>query len=93
MIKDINLDDSFSGNFDLLKCLLDKYKNVLGYKDIKEFAKLNGYKDFNTCSYRWMDFGVPQRVWYMLHKDLLISHLMGKLDAEECDLRKLKEEF
>ena len=93
MKSEIHLNISFSGDFELLQHIIDKYKHILGYNTIKEITKSLGYKDFKTCQYRWVDMGVPERVWNSLHKDLLIFHLMGKISSDESNLRKLEEEF
>lgn len=93
MIIDKEFNIRFSGSYELLKWVLQKYKSELPYNgEIFRFAVSNRYSE-NTCNH-WSYRGVNERVWNMIHKDLVIANLMGAVKDEDVrDLDCLKKEF
>jgi len=88
--KEINLNIKFNRSYIFFKWILQKYKTQLPYNgEIKQFAITNNYCH-KICD-QWRNYGVGYRVWNLLHKDLIISFLMGKID--NLDLYQLEREF
>jgi len=83
----------FSGSYYLLKWILAKYKKELPYGgEIKQFSLQNHYS-INICD-QWRNYGVGYRVWNIIHKDLLIAHLVGKIESlKDSSLHKLKGDY
>lgn len=80
----------FSGSYQFLRWVLYKYKAELPYKgEVKQFAVLNNYCE-DICNH-WRNCGVGYRVWTLLQKDLVISHLMDKIEV--FDLKDLQKEY
>lgn len=79
----------FSGSYELLKWILLKYKTQLPYNgELKQFAVKNNYCP-DICDH-WRNYGVGYRVWTLLQKDLVISHLMDRIEMFDLkDLQKL----
>jgi hypothetical protein len=88
--KEINLNIKFNRSYIFFKWILQKYKIQLPYNgEIRQFAITNNYCP-KICD-QWRNYGVGYRVWNLLHKDLIISFLMGKID--NLDLYELEREF
>jgi hypothetical protein len=89
-IKEINLNIKFNRSYIFFKWILQKYKTQLPYNgEIRQFAITNNYCP-KICD-QWRNYGVGYRVWNLLHKDLIISFLIGKID--NLDLYELEREF
>lgn len=82
---------SFSGSIDFLNFVLSKY-NLYG-GSVRQFLLDNKWNNPRQVKYSWSINGIPQRAWNILHKDLLIIHLMGKININQSDLRVLEKEF
>jgi len=88
--KEINLNIKFNRSYIFFKWILQKYKIQLPYNgEIRQFAITNNYCP-KICD-QWRNYGVGYRVWNLLHKDLIISFLIGKID--NLDLYELEREF
>jgi hypothetical protein len=88
--KEINLNIKFNRSYIFFKWILQKYKTQLPYNgEIRQFAITNNYCP-KICD-QWRNYGVGYRVWNLLHKDLIISFLIGKID--NLDLYELEREF
>jgi len=83
----------FSGDYDLLKWIIKKYKNALPYNgEVLRFSASLPY--CKSMCHDWNHYGVPTRVWNSLHKDLVIARLMGKIKDEDVrTLEQLRQEF
>lgn len=90
---EITLNIEFSGEYNLLKWVLKKYEKALPYKgEILRFARQSGYS--KNVSHFWQHYGVQRRAWNVLHKDLVIARLLGKIkDEDVMNLWELKAEF
>jgi hypothetical protein len=89
--KEINLNIKFNRSYIFFKWILQKYKTQLPYNgEIRQFAITNNYCP-KICD-QWRNYGVGYRVWNLLHKDLIISFLIGKID-NPLDLYELEREF
>lgn len=83
----------FTGDYQLLKWIINKYKGRLPYNGIMDFMNQNLYSAKNTAWF-WEKGGVPQRVWNSIHKDLIMARLTGRIKDEEIrTLTELKNEF
>jgi hypothetical protein len=88
--KEINLNIKFNRSYIFFKWILQKYKIQLPYNgEIRQFAITNNYCP-KICD-QWRNYGVGYRVWNLLHKDLIISFLIGKIDT--TDFYQLEREF
>jgi hypothetical protein len=75
----IDLNIKFSGDYYLLMWILRKYQKELPYQGaVKYFATQNNYS-FKVCD-AWRRYGVGYKVWNIIHKDLTILFLMGKIE-------------
>ena len=83
----------FSGDYQLLKWIIKKYKKALPYNgEVLRFSASLPY--CKSMCHDWNNYGVPTRVWNSLHKDLVIARLLGKINDDEIKtLIDLKEEF
>ena len=86
-----DLSIKFNGSYYLFRWILKKYKNDLPYNgQIKQFAIQNNY-GAGVCD-QWRNYGVGNRVWNLLHKDLTILYLTNKIQvANLFELQKLHE--
>lgn len=85
----VDFNVKFSGDYDLLKWILVKYKEALPYDGkIESYGQKTFYSEKNI-SHFWKNRGVPIRVWNQLHKDLTLARLLGRID--EKDIKTLKE--
>ena len=87
--KKIDLNIKFNGSYYLFRWILKKYKNELPYiGQIKQFALQNNYVA-GVCD-QWRNYGVGNRVWNLLHKDLTILYLTNKIQvANLFELQKM----
>jgi len=87
----IDLSIKFNGSYYLFRWILKKYKNDLPYNgQIKQFAVQNNY-GAGVCD-QWRNYGVGNRVWNLLHKDLTILYLTNKIQvANLFELQKMHE--
>ncbi len=87
----VDLSIKFNGSYYLFRWILKKYKNDLPYNgQIKQFAIQNNY-GAGVCD-QWRNYGVGNRVWNLLHKDLTILYLTNKIRvANLFELQKLHE--
>ena len=87
----VDLNIKFNGDYYFFRWILKKYKNELPYNgQIKQFAIQNNYNN-GACD-QWRDYGVGNRVWNLLHKDLTILYLTNKIQvANLFELQKLHE--
>jgi hypothetical protein len=87
----VDLNIKFNGSYYLFRWILKKYKNDLPYNgQIKQFAIQNNY-GAGVCD-QWRNYGVGNRVWNLLHKDLTILYLTNKIQvANLFELQKLHE--
>jgi hypothetical protein len=86
----ININIKFNGSYLFFRWVLQHYKNQLPYNgEVKQFAIENNYCP-KICD-QWRNYGVGYRVWNLLHKDLIISFLIGKIDC--ADFYDLEREF
>jgi len=93
MSDSITFNVRFSGSYNLLKWILLKYREELPYEGMV-IKYMNDVLYTNNSSYGWNKYGVPNRVWNILHKDLTMARLLGKIKDEEAKtLEQLKEEF
>lgn len=84
----IDLNVRFNGSYYLLLWILKKYKKELPYNgEVKQFALSNNYS-IKICD-QWRNYGVGYRVWNLLHKDLTIGFLIGKIQC--ANLFELEE--
>jgi hypothetical protein len=89
--KEIALNTRFCGDYSLLRWILKKYKKQLPYNgEILRFAQDTLYSK-DIC-HSWNYFGVQVRAWNCLHKDLIVAHLLGKIEDPK-DLCELQREF
>lgn len=91
--KPVDLNIKFNGSYYLFLWILKKYKNQLPYNgEIKQFALANNYCP-KICD-QWRNYGVGNRVWNLLHKDLTIACLMNKIEiANVFELEKMYNEW
>jgi hypothetical protein len=81
----------FNGSYELLEYVLKKYKSELPYNgEVSELAKQ--YSFFKDIKYTWQKYGVHNRLWALIRKDLTILYLCGKLETN-ISLEELKIEF
>jgi hypothetical protein len=87
----VDLNIRFNGSYYFFRWILKRYKNDLPYNgQIKQFAIQNNYNN-GACD-QWRDYGVGNRVWNLLHKDLTILYLTNKIQvANLFELQKLHE--
>lgn len=91
ILQNFTLNVRFTGDYEFLKWILKKYKNQLPYDgEILKFASQTFYS--KDISYSWRRFGVQVRAWNQLHKDLIIAHLIGRIE-EPKTLQELQQEF
>lgn len=85
---------SFTGNLELLRWIIEKYENQLDYQgSVYKFANKIGYND-KSAIMNWKRFGIKSRIWYVLHQDITMAYLMGKIKDDELKtLSQLKEEY
>lgn len=83
-----------NSSYDLLKWVLKKFKKELPYNGgVVEFLKRSHYSTTNSSNY-WKEFGVPNRIWLFLHKDLVIARSIGRIKKGDFEsLEDLAEEF
>lgn len=93
MIDPIDMNIKFSGSYYLFLWILRKYKKELPYNgEVKQFALANNYS-FKICD-QWRNYGIGYRVWNLLHKDLTIAFLMGRIEIANLeDLRSSYEDW
>jgi hypothetical protein len=84
----MQLSSTFSGSYDLLKYIINKYELYDG-----QITKLVYKYNFRiTCCSEWKNnVGVPLRVWNMLYKDLTILSLSGLIEFD--NLEQLRNEY
>jgi hypothetical protein len=88
---DIDLNTDFEGSYKLLKYIVEKYK--IYNAQITKFVTDNNYGISATSSWRKKDV-VPNRVWNLIHKDLIMLRLAGKIPEEDImTLEELQDEF
>ena len=88
---DLQFNVKFTGEYELFKWIIKKYKQELPYcGEILEFARQNFYSK-DLC-HSWKYNGIQTRTWNCLHKDLIMGFLTGKI-KELKTLQELKEEF
>lgn len=87
----IDLNIKFNGSYQFFRWILLKYKKELPYCGyVSHFALENNY--CVSSSKDWKHYGVGYRVWNLLHKDLTIAFLMGKIPvANIYELQKMYE--
>jgi hypothetical protein len=86
---DLNTD--FEGSYQLLKYIVEKYE--IYNSQVTKFVTENNYGISATSSWRKKDT-VPNRVWNLVHKDLIMLRLTGKiLEDEVLTLEDLQDEF
>jgi hypothetical protein len=74
----VDLNITFNGKYYFLLWVLKKYKTELPYcGQVKQFALMNNYSE-KVCD-AWRRYGVGYKVWNILHKDLVILFLVGKI--------------
>lgn len=84
----IDLNIKFNGSYEFFRWILLKYKNELPYCGYaSHFALQNNYCVSSPKD--WKHYGVGYRVWNLLHKDLTIAFLMGKI--EKANIFELQE--
>lgn len=86
--EEIDLNIKFSGDYYLLLWILRKYKKELPYQGCIKYFALNNNYSLKVCD-AWRRYGVGYKVWNILHKDLTILFLMGKI--EMISLSELEE--
>lgn len=87
----VDLNIKFNGSYQLLKWILRKYTRELPYNGkVKEFSIQNNFSEA-ICN-KWINYGVGNRVWNLLHKDLTILYLTNKIPtANLFELEKMYE--
>lgn len=89
-MNDLKFNVRFCGDLELLKWILHKYKTELPYNgSIYNFVAEINYE--KTAVNNWKKFGVNNRVWGIVHKDITMAYLMGKI-KDIKSLPELKEE-
>jgi hypothetical protein len=84
----------FSGDYDLFKWIIAKYKHELPYCGEIGIYTVDNHYSKNNSTWFWKERGVPTRAWNGLWKDLVIARLMGRIKEEEVrTLEQLEEEF
>ena len=91
--KSLNLNIKFNGSYYFLHWVLKKYKTQLPYNgELKQFALQSNYSEKSID--KWRVFGVGNRVWNILHKDLTILYLTNKIPiANLFELEKMYESW
>jgi hypothetical protein len=86
-----DLNTSFEGSYQLLKYIVDKYE--IYNAQVTKFVTENNYGISATSSWRKKGM-VPNRVWNLIHKDLIMLRLLGGIKEDEImTLEDLEEEF
>lgn len=81
---------TFNGSYALLKYIIEKYG--IYNSQITKFITENCYGI--SASSSWRKIEVPSRVWNIIHKDLIILMLSGKIAEDKVmTLEELNEEF
>jgi hypothetical protein len=85
-----DLNTKFEGSYQLLKYIVEKYG--IYNSQITKFITENNYGI--SASSKWRKEKVPNKVWNLVHKDLIMLRLMGKiLEHEVMTLEELEAEF
>jgi hypothetical protein len=90
---DLNCDDlniKFEGSYELLKWIIIKYE--IYNSQVTKFITSSSYGISSSSS--WRKNGVPPRVWNIMHKDLIMLRVTGKIDDNKVmNLEELAKEF
>lgn len=83
--------NGFTGSYNLLKYIIQKYTNELPYNGyVTRAIKCFGYRR----EHHFDRMGVPLKIWIIINKDLFIAALTGRIKIEDYKtLHELKEEF
>jgi hypothetical protein len=85
------LNIEFRGSYKLLKYIVQKYN--LSQGEITRFAVDNNYS-IPACQIWNRNNKVPPRLWSVVHKDLIMLRLLGKIEENDVmTLEELREEF
>lgn len=86
-----DLNTKFEGSYELLKYIISKYE-IYG-SQITRFSTENNYS-ISSCKTWSKNNKVPIRVWNIIHKDLVMLRLLGKIKEDQVmTLEALENEF